>query len=753
MNIVKIIKIFKFLFFISFFSNYLVAKSIVIENNNRLTFDDIDNLTLFDLRSQILNDDDLNLIIKDLVSSDLIIDVNLSTNPNFYIIKVTEALFINQIFINGNIKLKDLDILNNLYIKDQSFIDNKSFIYNSQVIENLYQSIGQQDVIVSYYLEKFSDNSYNLIYDVQENVERYLNKISIFGNNYLSSKFIKSNITIKEKNFFTPLSISNFIDENKIKSNLYKISKLYKDNGFTDFSINYEIENLKNKIVLKLYLNEGKRYKVNNVEFISNNKTIIDIFANNTDRISKILKDEFYVSNKVDSISGEFNKELILSNNPNLNIDHSYELLNNNTLNILFFSNEIPPQTINKINFYGNSITKDITLRKQIFIKPGELLNKRSIDKSVNNLTRKQYIDNVTTTSTLNNDNSVDLDFLITEKLKSGSFKLGASYSAQAGAATAIGLSDSNFYGTGNKVSGDLTISSDSIFYDLSLNKFYLGKYAIDNTYRVFNKEENLTETYGYKSKSSGIDFSIKIPLEYDISKDKYYVFALGYENSKNYSLTGSASNSVKQNIGSSNNIYLNTSFTDDSRNDNFNPTSGKINQISLSLSPSGVSDDDYIKITTGNNFYFSRTDTDNSFFILSKLGIASGLSSKIKTKDSFSLGGDFKGFQYSGIGPRDESLNYLGGTKMYQLTIGFASPFLFDNADTFITKYFATIGSVFDSEYASKYNSNSPRVSVGASLDVMTPIGPLSFSLASPLSKNDKDKTQSYDFSIGSTF
>ena len=89
----------------------------------------------------------------------------------------------------------------------------------------------------------------------------------------------------------------------------------------------------------------------------------------------------------------------------------------------------------------------------------------------------------------------------------------------------------------------------------------------------------------------------------------------------------------------------------------------------------------------------------------------------------------------------------------MYQLTLGYSTPFLFDNSDTFIFKYFGTVGSIFDSEFASTYNSNAPRVAIGASFDVMTPIGPLSFSLASPISKNDNDKTQSYDFSIGSTF
>tara|TARA_B110000483_G_scaffold231850_1_gene298729 strand:- start:1414 stop:3666 length:2253 start_codon:yes stop_codon:yes gene_type:complete len=749
----KIFKTLKFLFIIFFFHNYLIAKNIIIENNNRLSFDDINNLTTYDLTSNTLNENDLNLILKDLISSDLISNVDLSIKSTSFNFKIIESIFIDQIYINGNIKLKNLDILENISIKNKSFIDDTNISYNSKIIENLYSSIGQQDVIVSYYLEKFDNNSYNLIYEIKEDAEKYLTNISLHGNNYLSSKFIKSIITLKEKKFFTPLSMSNFINETKIRNNLLKISNLYTSNGFIDFAINYEIKNFKNKLFLKLYFNEGERYLVKNINLISDKKAVINILNNNIEKINNRILGKYYNANQINIISDGFNKELLLTNNPNFNINHSYELTENKELNITFFATEERPQTINRINFYGNNVTNDDTLRRQIFIKPGELLNKRIINKSVNNLIRKPYIDNATTVSTLNSKDSIDLDFILTEKIKSGNFKIGASYSAQGGAASAIGLSDSNFYGTGNKVSGDLSISSDSLFYDLSLNKYYLGKYSIDNTYRLYNEDEDLIKTYGYKRKSTGVDFAIKIPLEYDISKDEYLNFAIGYENSENYGLTSAASSSVTQNIGSSNNFYFKNSYVNNSRNDNFNPTSGKFHQIILELSPTGLSDDDFIKISAFNNFHFNRIGTDNSFFVLSKLGLASGLSKKIKTKDSFSLGSEFKGFQYSGIGPRDESLNYLGGTKMYQLTFGYATPFLFDNSDTFILRYFGTIGSIFDSEYTSKYNSSSPRASVGVSMDIMTPIGPLSFSLASPISKNNKDKLQTYDFSIGSTF
>ena len=46
-----------------FFFNNLNSKTIIIDNNNRLTFNDINNLTSFDLTSTNLSEDKLNLII------------------------------------------------------------------------------------------------------------------------------------------------------------------------------------------------------------------------------------------------------------------------------------------------------------------------------------------------------------------------------------------------------------------------------------------------------------------------------------------------------------------------------------------------------------------------------------------------------------------------------------------------------------------------------------------------------------------
>ena len=48
---------------------------------------------------------------------------------------------------------------------------------------------------------------------------------------------------------------------------------------------------------------------------------------------------------------------------------------------------------------------------------------------------------------------------------------------------------------------------------------------------------------------------------------------------------------------------------------------------------------------------------------------------------------------------------------------------------------------------------ANKIRSSIGIGIDWMTPIGPLNFSLAQPLSKADSDITETFRFNLGTTF
>ena len=66
----------------------------------------------------------------------------------------------------------------------------------------------------------------------------------------------------------------------------------------------------------------------------------------------------------------------------------------------------------------------------------------------------------------------------------------------------------------------------------------------------------------------------------------------------------------------------------------------------------------------------------------------------------------------------------------------------------------FFDAANIWGVDYDSSINDNSNiRSSVGVAVDFFTVIGPLSFSLANPITKNDSDITESFRFNLGTTF
>ena len=65
----------------------------------------------------------------------------------------------------------------------------------------------------------------------------------------------------------------------------------------------------------------------------------------------------------------------------------------------------------------------------------------------------------------------------------------------------------------------------------------------------------------------------------------------------------------------------------------------------------------------------------------------------------------------------------------------------------------FLDTANLWGVDYDSSLDKSKIRSSTGVAIDWFTPIGPLSFSLAAPITKADSDETESFRFKIGTTF
>ena len=66
----------------------------------------------------------------------------------------------------------------------------------------------------------------------------------------------------------------------------------------------------------------------------------------------------------------------------------------------------------------------------------------------------------------------------------------------------------------------------------------------------------------------------------------------------------------------------------------------------------------------------------------------------------------------------------------------------------------FFDMGNVWGADYSDVISDSSKiRSSTGVAVDIMSPVGPLSFTYSIPLSKASTDKEQKFLFNIGSSF
>ncbi|MEK9680338.1 MAG: BamA/TamA family outer membrane protein, partial [Pelagibacteraceae bacterium] len=124
-----------------------------------------------------------------------------------------------------------------------------------------------------------------------------------------------------------------------------------------------------------------------------------------------------------------------------------------------------------------------------------------------------------------------------------------------------------------------------------------------------------------------------------------------------------------------------------------------------------------------------------------------------VKLSDRKFLGGkNLRGFEAFGVGPKDGT-DHVGGNYSAYASISSTVPNLIPDKYNAKSIIFLDAGNVWGVDYDSSLDSNKIRSSVGLSLDWISPLGPLSFTLSETVSSADGDVEESFSFQIGSSF
>ena len=716
----------------------------------RLNINDINSLTSINiLEKSDFSDVEINTIIQEFYNSDQFIEITSIIENGQYIISLQESPTIENIYINGNVFINDDIFFNFLNSKPNYLLSKKNINQDLDLIKNIYSQKGFIFANVNVSTEKYSKNRVNLIFDINEGETSSISQINFIGNKTFSSNLLNSIIKSKEDNYFNFLSPKTSFNNSFFDNDLQLLKDFYKKKGFQDIDITYIVnKSTFNTFYLTFYVEENSRYKVNEIDFkisdlVSNLDGFYDI-KNNLER-DLLSNDSFYDYDLFDQFLIDLN---FLLSKSNLNSEISYDIsLSDTNYNIKIYDQQKLPIIVNSIEVQGNSITKSHVLLSKIDISPGDYYLTSKARKSKERLTSLKYINDTTLTAEPN-DNKVDIIFDVQENKKTGSLLLGGSFNADVGLGLSFSIKDSNFIGSGNELQSDISLNSEVALFNIAYKQYPYLNPNISNSYNFQNEENDLSSSFGFKVDQKGLGYTLNFKYDEDIVLSS----GIEYVNQKGHSGANNSDLSITDNIGTFDDIIIKLRASIDKTNNSLYPNDGYSNSFSLKLAPENISDNNFFSITYSGDVYYKLENSVNYLFVSNRLGLTDSFNGRNKTINAFSLGGNnFKGFDYRGIGKRSSGNKYIGGNKYFTSTLGYGSSFLFDEKDNIYFKLFYSFGSLWDSDYIDQ--DFAVRSSTGISMDVLTPIGPLSLTYAIPLESTSDDIKRNFTFSIGTAF
>jgi outer membrane protein insertion porin family len=209
---------------------------------------------------------------------------------------------------------------------------------------------------------------------------------------------------------------------------------------------------IKNNKVLTFYILEGTKYIIKDINFNVITESLnfeLQPFFNKLENY--FIKNDFrldkeIINQYVQDINNHLNSKNIYTSYFEFKINYI-----NEAFDVLVYEVISDPLIVNSINIYGNSITKDKVIRRNILLEPGDYFNKYSMNKSIENLQKKKFI-KATNLDFNEYDNKIDINVEIEENKKTGNFLIGGNYSGDIGLGVASTLSDDNIFGTGNQL-------------------------------------------------------------------------------------------------------------------------------------------------------------------------------------------------------------------------------------------------------------------------------------------------------------
>ena len=744
--------IFTFLKFVFIFLMLLSSKAISntidkieITGNDRIT-DETIRLFISVSKNDEINDIELNNILNDLYETNFFKNIVVNFKDQILLINVEENPIIENVNYNGIKSNRILDLIKqDTFIKSRSSFNENLLKKEKLKIENILKNLGYYNSNLEILVEETKNNLVIITYNIDLGKKSKIKKITFIGNKVFKDKKLHRIITSSEFKFWKFISGRKYLNQNSVSFDERLLQNFYKNNGYYNVKINSSFAKLidSNNFELIFNINSGPKVFFGNLDLDlpsdfdeKNFSPIIELFIK--------TEGKAYSINQIDKILDEIDTITTLEQYKFIKANVT-ENIKDNLINLKFTVEESEKIFVDRINITGNTITAENVIRNQLLLDEGDPFSEILVTKSINNIKSLNFFKKVGSKVIINEDNNTKTINISVEEKPTGEIYATAG-AGTSGGSFGFGVKENNFLGNGIGLDTNFELTSETF-----KGKFSVTNPNFNNTDKTLyisaeSSENDNYQNFGYKTNKTGLI----IGTNFEYLNDFY----LGLSNSNFYEVIRTNSTASAQQQAQEGNYwdsFIKLDFNYDKRNQKFQTNSGFRSFYSLDLPI--LSDTNTLKNYYNYDHYFDFFE--NNFSSISfYFQTANSLNNKdIKLSERINIPSSrLRGFERGRVGPKDGD-DFIGGNYAYSINFASNVPFLFEESQKLDFLIFADAADIWGVDYDSSIKGNGIRSSIGVALDWMSPLGPMNFSLAYPITKVTGDKTESFRFNLGTTF
>jgi outer membrane protein insertion porin family len=714
-----------------------------------------------DIFSQKIVDEDIKRLYLLGFFSDVSVSVEDVQDGTGVIFTVTEKAPLTKVIFIGNKVFNSSRLESAVESKLNEFADERKLKKDSDNIKDLYEKKGYPWVSVTYKIEADEANtSSSAVFTIDEGVKAVVKKLNIIGNTAFSDKRILKIMKSKTAGFFR----SGVYKKEVLEDDMERIKNFYKQAGFLDAKPTHELifrEQARKKwIELVVRVEEGRKYVTGNIKVSGN----VIFSEEELKALLKMKQGDTFTEDSLHNDVGNvqeyyFDKGYIMARvRPDTILN-----METDRIDITYALIEGEVAYVNKINIHGNTKTKDVVIRRELRIKPGERYDGAKLRRSKERLYNLGYFEDITfdTEETAEPDKR---DMVVDVKeTKTGEFSFGGGFSSIDKLIGFVEIEQKNFdmlnfptfTGDGQDIRLRGEFGSTRKNYLLSWTEPWIFDKPISFGFDLYASEHDKSGSTGYAYDETRHGGDIRLGKEFSETFRGDFTYKI--ENVDISNFDDNVSQSLRDEEGKNTIASAMAQLTQDTTDNRFNPTRGSIltGSIEVAGGPFG-GDKDFAKFFNSISHY----STLGAFVLELKLrdGIVTtygGNNGTVPVYERFFAGGTYtvRGYKERDICPKDQSGDPVGGGTMAIANAELTAPII-ENLKGALFIDAGNVWHVPDSKPKGGVSSGGVRFGVGVGVRIKTPIGPVKLDYGFPINPgDDQSSTGRIHFSMSRGF